>query len=188
MPTLYIIGGCNGAGKTTASKSLLPEILNCREFVNADAIAAGISPYAPEKVALQAGRIMLERIKQLIEEKQTFAIETTLSTRSYAGLVKNCKELGYRVVLIFFWLKSSKLAIQRVADRVSKGGHHIENTVIKRRYEKGIKNLFSLFIPLADRAFLFNNSGSQPTVIAEYSANTTVIVNKEVFNNLMKSK
>jgi predicted ABC-type ATPase len=188
MPTLYIIGGCNGAGKTTASKSLLPEILNCREFVNADAIAAGISPYAPEKVAMPAGRIMLERIKQLVAEKQTFAIETTLSTKSYAGLVKNCKELGYRIVLIFFWLKSSKLAIQRVADRVSKGGHFIESAVIKRRYRKGITNLFQLFIPLADVTAIFNNSGEKPLLIAEYHAGKQIVFNHEDFKRILKIK
>lgn len=108
MPNLYIIAGCNGAGKTTASYTVLPELLNCNEFVNADNIAAGLSPFNPESVALEAGRIMLQRIDELLNKEVDFAFETTLSTRSYVSLIKRAQQKGYEVNLLFFWLSSSK--------------------------------------------------------------------------------
>lgn len=111
---LYIISGCNGAGKTTASFTILPEILNCKEFVNADEIAKGLSPFQPEKVAFEAGRIMLKRINELISENENFAFETTLSTRSYKNKIIEAKAKGYGVTLLFFWLQSTELAKERV--------------------------------------------------------------------------
>lgn len=140
MKRLYIIAGCNGAGKTTASYTILPEILNCKEFVNADEIAKGLSPFQPEKVSLEAGRIMLERIEDLLRIKADFSFETTLSTRSYVNTVKRAKENGYDVTLLYFWLNSQELAIERVKERVREGGHNIPEQVIRRRYNKGIKN------------------------------------------------
>jgi len=119
MPDLYIIAGCNGAGKTTASYTVLPEILHCREFVNADSIAAGISPFNPESVAFEAGRIMLNRIDQLIREKADFGFETTLAARNYLSLIRTAREEGYRITLLYFWLSSPDFARQRVAKRVS---------------------------------------------------------------------
>lgn len=137
MPNLYIIAGCNGAGKTTASYSILPEILNCREFVNADNIAAGLSPFNPDNVAFEAGRIMLNRISELMAGQDDFALETTLATRSYVSLIKKAHLQGYKVSLLYFWLASPVIAAQRVAKRVSKGGHHIPVDVINRRYYRG---------------------------------------------------
>lgn len=115
MKKLYIIAGCNGAGKTTASYTILPEILNCKEFVNADEIAKGISPFQPEKAGIEAGRFMLKRIKKLLESGENFAFETTLSTRSYVQFVERAKELNYQVTCLFFWLDSDDLAVSRVA-------------------------------------------------------------------------
>jgi predicted ABC-type ATPase len=114
MPNLYIIAGCNGAGKTTTSFTVLPEMLNCKEFVNADEIARGLSPFQPETVSFQAGRIMLNRIKELLVAKNDFAFETTLATRTYVSLVKLAQSQGYQVVLIYFWLESAELAKARV--------------------------------------------------------------------------
>ena len=131
MPNLYIISGCNGAGKTTASYTILPEILNCKEFVSADEIAKGLSPFQPEKVSLEAGRIMLQRIDFLFSIKADFAFETTLSTRSYVNTIKRAKENGYEVTLLYFWLNSQELAIERVKERVKEGGHNIPEQVIK---------------------------------------------------------
>src|SRR6187551_1752960 len=138
---LYIIGGCNGAGKTTASYTILPEILNCKEFVNADEIAKGLSPFQPETVSFHAGRIMLERIDDLLEQTVDFAIETTLTTLSYKKTIELARAKGYTVNLLFFWLNDVNLAIERVRTRVIEGGHNIPEEVIIRRYKKGIKNL-----------------------------------------------
>lgn len=165
MPTLYIIGGPNGAGKTTASKTILPEMLNCFQFVNADEIAKGLSPFAPESVSLQAGRIMLNRIQELLKEKNDFAIETTLATRSYVSLVKDAVEKNFEVVLLFLWLPSVDLAKKRVAERVFEGGHNIPPDVIERRYNAGLKNL-RLFLPLTNRWYIFNNEGIPAVEIA----------------------
>jgi predicted ABC-type ATPase len=158
MPDLYIVAGCNGAGKTTASYTVLPKMLNCKEFVNADSIAAGLSPFNPESVAFEAGRIMLKRIDELVSTKVDFAFETTLSTRSYVAFIKKAQGLGYTVNLLFFWLSSPEMAKQRVADRVSKGGHDIPADVIKRRYYRGISNLINLYAPICDYWVVMNNT------------------------------
>ena len=172
MPNLYIISGCNGAGKTTASFTVLPEMLDCREFVNADEIARELSPFQPEKVAVEAGRIMLQRIEELLRKKEDFAIETTLATRSYAQTIKKASGSGYNVTLVYFWLASPELAIQRVKNRVAEGGHHIPEYVIRRRYKsrrykKGVKTLFQLFIPVCDYWIVIDNSQTPYNIVAE---------------------
>ena len=166
MPNLYIIAGCNGAGKTTASFTVLPEILNCKEFVNADEIAKGLSPFQPEKAAFESGRIMLNRIHELMAEQVDFAFETTLSTRSYVSLVKKAQAAGYRVSLVFFWLDSVSTAKERVKHRVLQGGHNIPEDVIERRYSRGIQNLTRLYIPVVDYWVIFDNT-EQPALVAE---------------------
>ncbi|MFM1857963.1 MAG: hypothetical protein RLZ05_1023 [Bacteroidota bacterium] len=157
-PTLYIIAGCNGAGKTTASFSLLPSILNCEIFINADEIAREIAPGEVEKVAFEAGRQMIEQINARIRERETFAFETTLSARSYRETILFAQALGYHVTLLFFWLESVEMAIDRVARRVKEGGHNIETEVIRRRYNRGIKNLFEIYIPLVNQTLIFDNT------------------------------
>lgn len=163
---LYIICGPNGAGKTTASYSVLPKILHCKEFVNADEIARGLSPFNPENVAIEAGRIMLNRIKELLSRNKSFSIETTLATRSYCRLIEKAHQQGYKVTLLFFWLKSPEQAIERVAERVSKGGHNIPQDIIVRRYYEGINNLFKLYMPIVDTWILVNNSETPRTIVA----------------------
>lgn len=157
-PRLYIISGCNGAGKTTASFTILPEIFGCRQFVNADEIAQGLSPLRPAGVAIDAGRIMLARIEKLIRSRQSFAIETTLATRSYRKLIDRAHAAGYVVELLYVWLCSVALACERVARRVAEGGHDIPVDVIARRYHQGIKNLFEIFIPAVDVWTIVDNS------------------------------
>ncbi len=187
MANLYIIAGCNGAGKTTASYTILPEILDCREFVNADNIAAGISPFNPESVALEAGRIMLNRINELLKEGTDFALETTLATRSYVPFVKKAKEAGYKVTLLYFWLSSPQMAFNRVAKRVSQGGHNIPIDVIERRYYRGIKNLSDLYIPVCDRWFVFDNIGLDPTIVAQGSIELgQSIINNDIWSIILK--
>jgi len=184
---LFIISGCNGAGKTTASYTILPEILGCKEFVNADEIAKGLSPFQPEKVSIEAGRIMLNRIKELIESGENFAFETTLSTRSYIHTVKKAQEKGYNVVLLFFWLQRVELAIERVKERVKEGGHNIPTEVIRRRYKKGIYNLFELYLPVIDSVLIFDNSEGKHELIAEkIEGNQLTLLNQEKFIRLKR--
>ena len=166
-PNLYIIAGPNGAGKTTASYSLLPDILHCPNFVNADEIARGLSPFAPEMVNIQAGRIMLQRIEELLSQHVDFAIETTLSTRSYVQLVHRAQSLDYKVHLIFFFLETEEQAIQRVVQRVSNGGHGIPEVDIRRRFHRGIYNLLNLYMPICDSALIYNNALGDAILVAE---------------------
>jgi predicted ABC-type ATPase len=182
---LYIIAGCNGAGKTTASFTILPEILNCKEFVNADEIAKGLSPFQPEKVSIEAGRIMLERINDLLNSQENFAFETTLATKSYRSKIFLAREKGYNVTLLFFWLRNADLAIERVRTRVIEGGHHIETEVIRRRYKNGIKNLFEIYLPIADEIMIFDNSEGKHDLIAEKTIESEIeVLNKVKFNQL----
>jgi predicted ABC-type ATPase len=182
---LYIIAGCNGAGKTTASFTILPEILDCKEFVNADEIAKGLSPFQPEKVAFEAGKIMLHRINVLLQQNENFAFETTLSTRSYKNKVLDAKSKNYNVTLLFFWLKNAELAKERVKTRVFEGGHNIPADVIERRYLKGIKNLFEIYIPITDQVLIFDNSAGKHKLIAEKSSSDELnILDEQKFNEL----
>ena len=163
---LYIISGPNGAGKTTASYTVLPKILHCKEFVNADEIARGLSPFNPESVAIEAGRLMLKRISELLQRNESFSIETTLSTRSYFRLVEKAHLQGYDVTLLYFWLKSPQQAIERVAERVAKGGHDIPKDIIIRRYWDGLDNLFKIYMPIVDTWILVNNSETPRFIVA----------------------
>ena len=184
---LYIIAGCNGAGKTTASFTVLPEMLNCREFVNADEIAAGISPFNPEGVAIQAGRLMIDRIIQLLKDGETFAFETTLATRSYVKLIQQAKKRGYFVTLLFFSLSTSEQAQRRVAQRVSMGGHNIPSDVIVRRYEAGLQNLFQLYMPICDYWTLYDNSNCPAVRIASgFGTERIEVFDKERYQTLFK--
>jgi len=186
---LYIIAGCNGAGKTTASFTILPVILNCKEFVNADEIARGLSPFQPEKVAFEAGRIMLNRINDLLNSGENFAFETTLATKSYKSKIKIAKIQNYSITLIFFWLQNENLAVERVKSRVLEGGHNIERAVIKRRYYNGIKNLFEIYIPIVDEVMIIDNSEGKHDLIAKKTNQTElVILNETKFLTLKNSK
>lgn len=184
---LYIIAGCNGAGKTTASKTILPKSLLVKEFVNADEIAKGLSPFNPEGVAIEAGRLMLKRIDELLEANETFSIETTLATKSYVKLVSRAQSKGYIVHLLFFWLDSVELAKKRVAYRVAAGGHNIPSDVIQRRYIAGVRNLFGLFMKLVDIWVLFDNSLNRGERIAFGGRNIALKVNDNDKYNTIKS-
>ena len=182
---LYVIAGCNGAGKTTASITVLPEMLKCREFVNADEIAAGISPFNSEGVAIQSGRLMIDRIIQLLKDGETFAFETTLATRSYVKLIQQAKKRGYFVTLLFFSLSSAEQAQRRVAQRVSMGGHNIPPDVVVRRYEAGLQNLFQLYIPVCDYWTLYDNSNCPAIRIASgFGTEKIEVFDKERYTEL----
>lgn len=183
---LYIIGGCNGAGKTTASYTVLPDILGCKEFVNADEIAHGLSPFNPTGVAIEAGRLMLQRIEELLAREESFSIETTLATCSYISLLRRAHAKDYRVTLLFFWLNSPELAIQRVAERVSKGGHDIPEDIIRRRYVSGIRNLFNLYADEVDSWCIYDNSTTHRRKVAIGGKTIeTVINNEEIYSQII---
>ena len=181
---LYIIAGCNGAGKTTASFTILPEVLDCREFVNADEIARGLSPFQPEKVAFEAGRIMLHRVDELLARGETFALETTLATKIYQQKIRAAQQQSYTVILLYFWLNNPELAQERVKTRVLEGGHSIAPDVIDRRYWQGINRLFDSYLPLVDEAAIYDNSSGEPILLARKLADGFHVVNEILYSQL----
>lgn len=186
MPRLYIISGCNGAGKTTASYSLLPEMLNCSEFVNSDEFAKGLSPFNPEKASIQASRFMLSKIRYLLKKQRDFAVETTLATRTLLKTAKIAQHAGYTVTLLYFWLNSPELAIDRVKARVQSGGHDIPEETIRRRYHVGIDYFFHYYAPICERWILADNSQIPFRVIAEGSRNDVInIKDQETYDRIL---
>lgn len=187
MPRLYIISGCNGAGKTTASYSLLPEMLDCKEFVNSDEFAKSLSPFHPENAAIQASRYMLMKIRYLLKKRSDFAVETTLATRTLMKTVRMAQSAGYSVTLLYFWLNSPELAIERVRARVEAGGHNIPEETIRRRYNVGIHYFFHHYAPMSDRWILADNSQAPFRVVAEGSGNDVVnIRDEETYEKILK--
>lgn len=185
MPDVFIIGGSNGSGKTTVALSILPNFLDTFEYVNADQIASGLSPFNPESVAIQAGRLMLERMDYLANSGTNFAFETTLAARNFARFLSNCKTKGYTINLIYFWLQSPELAIERVRRRVESGGHNIPEDVIRRRYERGRRNLIELYLPLCDTWMVYNNSNPETRLVAASSINQqSTICDPEIWSQI----
>ncbi len=176
MPNVYLIGGPNGSGKTTIAKRLLPDFLGVIEYVNADEIAAGLSPFNPESVAILAGRLMLKRLATLKTQGVDFAFETTLAARNFARFLRDCQSSGYRVNLIYIWLQTPDLALERVRTRVASGGHNIPEEVVRRRYERGRINLTQLYLPLCDTWIVYDNSRDEPSLLAERPFNQQAII------------
>lgn len=165
LPKLIAISGPNGAGKSTLAPLLLRDAYSIMEFVNADTIAQGLSAFTPETVAFEAGRIMLRRLRDLAERRISFAFETTLASRSYALWIAGLLERGYEFNLMFLWLRSPDLAVQRVNERVRAGGHNVPEQIVRRRYFKGIKNFFHLYQALADSWGVYDNSSGGTSLI-----------------------
>lgn len=182
MPRLYILSGCNGSGKTTASYTLLPELLECSEFVNSDEFAKSLSPFNPSDASVSASRYMLMKIRYLLNRRADFSIETTLATRSLVGIIEEARSLGYFVTVLYLWLKTPEMAIKRVADRVAAGGHRIPEDVIRRRYSMGIRYLFDTYIPICDRWVLADNTQSPFIVVAEGNKDGINIKDEEKYN------
>jgi predicted ABC-type ATPase len=158
-PIVIVLGGPNGSGKSTAAVRLLRDELQVMEFVNADQIAQGLSAFRPEVHAIEAGRVMLEQLKRLIEAKENFAFETTLASRTFAPMIREMKEaFGYSFRLIYLCLENVELNLQRIAARVDLGGHSVPEETVRRRYERSIQNLFDLYLPLADRWEIYDNT------------------------------
>ena len=184
MPRLFIISGCNGSGKTTASYTLLPEILECSQFVNSDEFAKYFAPFNPEKAYVAASRYMLLKIRYLFEHRADFCIETTLATRSLLQIIKKAQSDGYFVTIIYFWLNSPDLAVARVAARVAAGGHNIQEETVRRRYNMGLHYLFRDFMPLCDRWILCDNSEDRLEIVAESSEAGITVRNPETFGKI----
>ena len=166
-PLVIVIAGPNGAGKSTTAPSLLRDALQVSEFVNADTIAGGLSAFRPDSVAIPAGRAMLERIRHLAKARADFAFETTLASRTFAPWLDRLKRSGYHVHVLFLWLESADLAVDRVVARVRLGGHDVPEGTVRRRYKRGLRNLFGLYIPLADSWQVFDNSRAErPQLVA----------------------
>jgi len=184
MPRMYIVSGCNGAGKTTASYTILPELLECREFVNSDEFAKALSPFDPSQASITASRYMLKKIYYLLEHKQDFSVETTLATRSLVGIIQKARQLGYTITILYFWLNTPELAIARVKARVEAGGHNIPEEVVRRRYFMGLQYFFNTYIPITDRWILADNSKTPFVVVAEGNGKLTFIKDNEKFHTI----
>ena len=167
MPHLYIISGCNGSGKTTASYAILPELLNCSQFVNSDEFAKSLSPFDPSAASVGASRYMLIKIQYMLAHNLDFCIETTLATRSLMNIVRTAKASGYETTILYFWLNSPELAIRRIRARVEAGGHNIPDDVVRRRYYMGLIYFFDNYVPMCDHWMLADNSKIPFTIVAE---------------------
>lgn len=163
---IFIIAGPNGAGKTTFALEFLPREADCPDFINVDLIAAGLSPFDPGRAAIRAGRLMLTEIRNRVRDGKSFAFETTLSGQAYARLIPKWQAAGYHIKLIFLNLPTPELAIARVAARVAQGGHDVAESVIRRRFDSGLRNFMELYRPLVGRWEWYDNSGITPRLIS----------------------
>lgn len=183
---VYVIAGPNGAGKTTFASEFLPRYADSPAFINADTIARGLSGFSPDAVALKAGRILLEQIEAYAVKRADFAFETTLSGTNYLARLKKLKTQGYTIHLFFLWIPDVRLSLARVASRVKMGGHDIAETVVRRRFHKGIQNFLAHYQTIVDSWMLFDNSGSTPHLIAEAELGKIVIADQHLYGDILR--
>lgn len=181
QPNLYVVAGPNGAGKSTFAHRFLPEYATCRELVNADLIAAGLSPFNPESLAIEAGRLMLQRIETLAEAREDFGFETTLAGRSWRPLLERLKEQGYRLHAFFLWLPGPELALARIEERVRAGGHSVPEEVVRRRFRRGLRNFFQLYAPIFDAWAILDGSAESPEVITLWVADLEIALDRDLY-------
>jgi len=189
-PDVFMIGGANGAGKTTAALTLMPRFLEVYELVNADEIARGLNPVKPETADIMAGRVMIERMEKLIEARKSFVFETTCAVHHHIKTFQQCKQAGYCIHLIFLWLPSAQMALQRVAQRVKEGGHFIPEATIRRRYINGLRNMVKTYLPMADKALILDSSAETPgsyPVIAEKTADEFIVTEQSIWQLIEKN-
>jgi predicted ABC-type ATPase len=184
--TISIVAGPNGAGKSTFVENYLNRYIDCDEFLNADLIARGLSPFAPERQALRASEIFLQRLDELAAGNSSFALETTLAGRSYRRRIPRWKELGFRVTLFFIWLPTEEIAIRRVAARVEQGGHNIAVSDIRRRYARGLKNLTTVYLPIVDDAWVLNGAVTPPEVVWRRSEGNECVGNVGIWHLIQR--
>lgn len=185
MPNVHVIAGCNGAGKTTFARRFLPDYAGCVEFVNADLIAGGLSPFAPEGAAIQAGRLLVRRVNDLAVKGVDFAFETTLSGRAHERILSHLKQSGYIVHLFYLWLPDVELALRRVEDRVRNGGHHVPESVVRRRYRRGLENLFNVYTDSVDSLTILDNSGRRPWMVYRRSGKEERVLDRQTFARIV---
>lgn len=183
-PKLYIIAGPNGSGKTIFVRRFLPFYTDCINFVNADLIASGLSPFSPEIAAIKAGKLMLEEIDAFRKRHADFAFETTLSGKTYVKLLKEMKIGGYEIHIYFLWLRNVDLALKRVAERVAMGGHDVPAGTVRRRFERGLHNLFHLYRSFADSWTIFDNSELAPRVVAKETTGVLTVIDGKLFEEI----
>jgi len=183
---VYIIAGPNGSGKTTFAREFLPDFVHCPNFVNADLIALGLAPFEPRTAAIKAGKLVLQQIHEYASKNVDFAFETTLSGKAYATLLKELKRNGYGIHLFFLWIPSPELAIARIKDRVAEGGHNVPAEDVRRRFIRGVYNLFSLYEPLVDSWMLFDNSRAKPVLIAKRKNGRIEAINEDLFKMIKR--
>ncbi len=182
-PVVYVIAGPNGAGKTTFAREFLPAA-RVVEFLNADLLAAGLSPFQPGAMAARSARLLLGRWRELLELRRDFAFESTLSGRTYAAMLRQARAAGYEVRLCYLWLPSVSMSLRRVRQRVRKGGHDVPEADLRRRFLPSLRNFFSLYLPLADEALLFNAAGSPPELVARWKGRTALLIEPELYDHI----
>ena len=186
-PNVYIIAGPNGAGKTTFAREFLPKYAYCRNFINADLIAAGMSPFSPEAAAIRAGRLMLGEIGLFMRRGVDFGFETTLSGRTYLRVIQRLKEGGYQVHFFYLWIPSVELALARIRELVLRGGHDVPEGVVRRRFDRSIRNFLTRYRPLADSWNLYDNTSTTPKIIASHEQGQLRIVETKRYNDLISA-
>jgi predicted ABC-type ATPase len=187
-PTIYLIAGCNGAGKTTFAKEFLPREVKCLRFFNADEIARGLSPLQPSAGAAKAGRLLLGEVHAVIQSGKTFALETTLSGLTYVRMLVNARERAYNIKLFYLWLPSVAVAIRRVRERVRKGGHSVPAADIRRRYSRSLLNLARHYLPLADEWTIFDNGGREPRVVADGTGSHARVMDEPLYRQILSGR
>lgn len=185
-PTCFIIAGPNGSGKTTFALRYLPQIAGCRNFVNADLIAYGLSPFDSLSAQYEAGRLFLNEVHANIKKKVDFAFETTLAGRSQISLLKKLREDGWRIVLFFLWIPSAAFSKSRVRERVKHGGHDIPDDTIERRYPRIMHNLAKIYIPLCDEVVCYDNSRPEYVPVFEQDGKVLRIFNQNIYEIILR--
>lgn len=184
--SVYIIAGPNGAGKTTFAREFLPNYADCRNFINADLIAQGMSPFSPEQVAFRAGRLMLEQVDFYTKREESFGLETTLSGRSYLSLIRRLKQRQYAAHFFYLWVPTVELALSRIRIRVLSGGHDVRVEDVRRRFDRSIRNFLRRYRPLADTWTLYDNTSRVPRIIASMESGQVQIYESPLYNSLIE--